>query len=277
MEKKILAGKKILLTRTPEQASEIKEKLEKYGAEVFSLPTIRIVPPKSYSELDKAINEVETYQWIIFTSQNAADYFFQRYFRKNKTLVNLKKIKIGAIGPATRKKLEEYNLKIVFQPKKYTSEGIVKEFKTKKFGIGGGHLKGERILLPRADIAPQWLPEQLSKLGFQVTQVVAYRTEREKKIQPGIKKMLKNGKIDFVVFTSSSTVKNFLALIPKKKLHPKIKFVSIGPVTTKTARELGLKISIQAKKYTTAGLVKVILNYADVRRRCAEQSEASRR
>ncbi len=276
MNKKILAGKKILLTRTLEQASEIKEKLEKYGAEVFSLPTIRIVPPKSYSELDKAINEVETYQWIIFTSQNAADYFFQRYFRKNKTLVNLKKIKIGAIGPATRKNLEEYNLKIVFQPKKYTSEGIVKEFKTKKFGIGGGHLKGdylkgdylkgERILLPRADIAPQWLPEQLSKLGFQVTQVVAYRTEREKKIQPGIKKMLKNGKIDFVVFTSSSTVKNFLALIPKKKLHPKIKFVSIGPVTTKTARELGLKIFIQAEKYTTAGLVKAILSYADYRR-----------
>lgn len=272
MRKKILAGKKILLTRTPEQASEIKEKLEKYGAEVFSLPTIRIVPPKSYSELDKAINEVETYQWIIFTSQNAADYFIKRYFRKNKTLVNLKKIKIGAIGPATRKKLEEYNLKIVFQPKKYTSKGIVKEFKTKKFGIGGGylrgahlkggHLKGERILLPRADIAPQWLPEQLSKLGFQVTQVVAYRTEREKKIQPQIKKMLKNGKIDFAVFTSSSTVKNFLALIPKKKLHPKIKFVSIGPVTTKTARELGLKISIQAKKYTTAGLVKAILQIA---------------
>ncbi len=261
MNKKVLNRKTILLTRASEQISEIAGKLQRLGAEVIKLPTIRIVPPKRFRDLDKAIGEIENYQWIIFTSQNGVDFFFQRYLKKGKSLEALKKIRIGAIGPATSKKIEKYQLKVVFAPEKYTSEIFVKNFKTKNFKISGC-----KILLPRADIAPDWLPRELSKLGAKVTQVVAYRTVKEKKVSPGIKKMLKTGKINLAVFTSSSTVRNFLSLIGKNNLSPKVEFASIGPVTTKTAQELGLKIKIQAKEYTLDGLVKAILNYADVRR-----------
>jgi len=270
MRKKVLEGKKILLTRASEPKVEIRKKLEKLGAEVLKLPTIRIRPPKSYADLDKAISEIENYDWIIFTSQNGVNFFFQRYLKKGKPFPVLKKIKIGAIGPATSKKIKKYNLEVVFEPKKYTSREIVKNFKAQSFKI-----KGTRILLPRADIAPAYLPKELSKLGAEVTPLVAYRTIRERKVPSRIKKMLRNGEIDFVVFTSSSTVKNFLPLIPKEYINPKIKFVSIGPVTTKTAKELGLKIKIQAKEHTLDGLLKAILNSADCRRRrCEALAEA---
>jgi len=264
-QKRVLAGEKILLTCALEQASKIKEKLEKFGAEVFNLPTIRIVPPKSYRHLDEAIGEIENYQWIIFTSQNAVDFFFQRYRKKKRPWEILRKIKIGAIGPATRKKIKKYHLEVAFEPKKYTSRELVKNFKSKNL-----EMRGTKILLPRADIAPEWLPQKLKKFGAQVTRVVAYRTIRERKVPFRIKKMLRTGEIDFVIFTSSSTVKNFFSLIPKEYLHPKIKFVSIGPVTTETAKELGLKIKIQAKEHTTDGLVKAILRNADDHRRRPE-------
>lgn len=256
----MLEGKRFLLTRSAEQTVEITKKLEKFGAKVFKLPTIRIVPPKSYHDLDKAISEIENYQWIIFTSQNGVDYFFQRYRKKGKSFEVLKKIKIGAIGPATEKKIKNYHLRIVFEPKIYTSEGIIRDLKKKKFQI-----EGTRILLPRADIAPQWLPQELTKLGAEVTQVIAYRTMREKKVPARIKKMLRTGEIDLVIFTSSSTVKNFLSLVGKNNLSQKVKFASIGPVTTKTAQELGLKINLQAKEPTLDGLVESILSYADYR------------
>lgn len=279
MRKRLLKGKKILLTRSREQGEEMCKKLERLGAEVVEFPTIRIVPPKNYSQLDKAIAKIEDYNWIIFTSQNAIDFFFNRFKMKNKTFKTLKKRKIGVIGPATGKKVKNYGLKVGLLPKRYTTEGIVEEFQT---------MMPERdkfsrlnILLPRADIATPLLPERLSKLGAKVTQVVAYRTVKEKKCSPKVKKMLKNGKIDFVTFTSSSTVRNFFNLVKRKDIHPvrkdvssgisngvhpKIKFVSIGPVTTKTAKELGLKISIQAREHTTDGLIEAILNWTRVNR-----------
>ncbi|HCJ66897.1 MAG TPA: hypothetical protein DHV62_06110 [Elusimicrobia bacterium] len=263
MKNKVLEGKKILLTRASEQIGEIAKKLDKLGAEVLKLPTIRIATPKSYRDLDKVIREIENYQWIIFTSQNGVEFFFQRYLKKGKFLKTLtrlakqEKIKIGAIGPATEKRIKNYHLRVVFEPKVYTSKGIIRDLKKKS------QIEGTRILLPRADIAPQWLPQELTKLGAQVTQVVAYRTIREKKVPPRIKKMLKTGGIDLVIFTSSSTVKNFLSLVGKNNLSPEVKFASIGPVTTKTAKELGLKIEIQAQEHTLNGLVKAILRYTD--------------
>jgi len=264
MKKRPLEGSKILLTRSRDQAEEMCKKLEKLGAGVVEFPTIRIVPPKNYSQLDKAIVKIEDYDWIIFTSQNAIDFFFNRFKTKNKNFKVLKKIKIGVIGPATAKRVKNYGLKIALLPKKYTTEGIVKEFQ--RMMPKKDEFSGLNILLPRADIATPLLPEGLNKLGARVTQVVAYRTVKEKNPSRVVKKMLKNGKIDFVTFTSSSTVRNFFNLVKRKDIHPKIKFVSIGPVTTKTAKELGLKIDLEAKEHTVDGLIKVILNWTRVNR-----------
>ena len=258
---KPLLGKKILITRSSEQASELCTKLENLGAEIVHLPTIRILPPERYNGLDKAISELNKYDWIIFTSSNGVDSFFTRLKQKGKDLDSLSNTKICAIGPATAQKIESYNLKVDLEPKQFTSEEIVKRFKP--ILSQQGKL---RILLPRSDIAPDLLPNELKKLGAEVKQVVAYRTVKERNMPRSIKQMLKNGQIDIITFTSSSTVKNFFYLIKKEELHPRIKFASIGPVTTKTVEQLDLKIEIQAREYTAEGLVKAILQNADYHR-----------
>jgi uroporphyrinogen III methyltransferase/synthase len=254
-ENKPLFGKHILVTRSRSQASELADLLEKNGAEPIEFPTIKIVPPENFDQLDSAIENLGKYNWLIFTSANGVDFFFERLKFLGKDLRELKGIRIAAIGPATAKKLENLNLLIDYVPKEYKAEAVIEGFK--KFGVSGLN-----ILIPRAEVAREILPDQLREMGANVDVVTAYKTVMDHSKVDKVKKMLLQGKIDIVTFTSSSTVKNFTKLLKDldlKKLLEKVAIACIGPITAETARNLGLKVDIEAKEYTIHGLVEAII------------------
>lgn len=255
-ENKALFGKTIVVTRSRDQASEFSEKLTKLGAEVIEFPTISIAVPDDFTPLDDAINKLGKTDWLVFTSVNGVDAFFDRIFRLGKDIRDLTGIKFCAIGPATAKRITDLHIKVDCRPPKYVAESIVEEFKKM------GEIKGKSFLMPRADIARSYLPEELESLGAKVTDIVAYKTVLAEPRDLKIVDKLKNGEISVVTFTSSSTVKNFVQIIGKEnisEINSSVRFASIGPITTKTAEELGINITIEAKEYTIPGLVEVLL------------------
>lgn len=255
-ESKPLFGKTIVVTRSREQASEFADQLSEYGAQVIEFPTIEIAKPDTIQPLDEAINNVQNYNWLVFTSINGVDAFFRRLFELEKDIRDLKGIKVCAIGPATEDGIKRYCLKVDCRPPKFVAESVVDELKkvTK--------IKGENFLLPRADIARSFLPDELQKLGGKVTDLVAYKTMMA---QPGNMNLLdkiRNGEVHIVTFTSSSTVRNFVEIVGRENLlalNSHVQYASIGPITTQTAEEMGLRISIKANEYTIPGLVSAIL------------------
>ncbi|MCF8010008.1 MAG: uroporphyrinogen-III C-methyltransferase [Clostridiales bacterium] len=254
-EKKPLFNKKIIVTRTREQASMLSKKLSWLGAEPVELPTIKIIPPEDFTPLDKAIEKIHYFKWIIFTSVNGVKIFMQRFYHLNKDVRDLKDIKICAIGPATGKLLNAYGLKVDFVPSEFKAEQIIEGLKNKLY-------PGIEILLPRADIARNILPESLKESGANVTEIAAYKTITESSNTGAISKMLENNEIDIITFTSSSTVRNFATMFNNKRLQELLQGVHIaciGPITANTAIELGLDVSIQASEYTIDGLVEEII------------------
>jgi uroporphyrinogen III methyltransferase/synthase len=215
--------------------------------------------------MDSAIRGLDTFHWLVFTSVNGVESFFSRLFYLGGDARWLNGVKICAIGPATAREVERHCIKVDCQPSKYVAEEVLEELKRQ----APGGLRGKRVVIPRADIARSFLPEELEKLGAEVVELVAYRTvlaePSEQKGAGGREKTLleklKRGEIDVVTFTSSSTVRNFVEIVGKENvgaLDGKVCFASIGPITTKTAQELGLKITIEAKEYTIPGLVKAV-------------------
>ncbi|MEW6620677.1 MAG: uroporphyrinogen-III C-methyltransferase, partial [bacterium] len=255
-EKKPLFGKKILITRTREQASELSKLLKTYGASVVEFPVIKIVLPVDVKKLDNAITQLDTYDWIIFTSVNGVKYFFNQLRKIGKDIRELKGLKIAAIGPATNKMLRDLELNVDYQPEEeWTQEGLIEGFK--KF-----EMRGKRVLVPRSEEARQVLIEGLKEMEAQVDDVAAYRTIKEESDVGYLKELLSRGEIDIITFTSSSTVTNFCCLFNKEEINHllnKVKIASIGPITTQKAQALGLKVDITAKEYTIKGLVKAIL------------------
>lgn len=256
-ETKPLFGKRVLVTRSREQASVLSEAIEALGGEPFEFPTISVVEPEDYAPLDQAIKELNNYKWVIFTSVNGVKAFFQRLSHHRKDIRELCSAKLCAIGPKTKEALENYGLLVETVPGEYRAEEIVDELRGK---VGAG----ERILLPRADIARKVLPEALGRMGAVVTEVTAYRTVMGGGNGAGVKEMLEQGEIQLVTFTSSSTVRNFVKLLDAPNLKGLLEAVTvacIGPITADTARELGVKVDVMAKEYTIEGLVKAILAY----------------
>lgn len=266
-EKKPLFGKRVLVTRSREQAAEMVEALEEMGAEAVELPTIKIVPPESYEDLDRAISKISqpqasnlkpqasAYDWIIFTSANGVDFFFRRLRELGKDVRILKGIKLAAIGPATTEKLEEVGLLVDYMPSKYVAEAVVKGFKN--LGVAS-----QRILIPRAEVAREILPQELEKLGAQVNVVSTYRTVPDSSIIAELRRLLSEGRINIIAFTSSSTVKNFMKAVEGLNLENLLRSVQIaciGPVTAQTAEECGLKVAATAKDYTIQGLVQAMV------------------
>lgn len=254
--KKPLFARTVLITRSREQASALKEKLEDLGAEVVEFPTVAITDPSDYAGLDGQIDNLNIFNWIIFTSVNGVEYFFKRLFKKNKDLRDLKGISIAVIGAATKEKLESFHLKADFMPSDFTSQAIINGLKHKS-------ISGQRILLPRSQIADEVLSVGLRQLGAEVREVAVYNT-----IKPEINiKLLKNKKIGIVTFTSSSTVNNFVSSFssPKeiKQFFPKTKFASIGPITSKAAKRWGLIVHAEAKEHTIDGLIKAMIKLSD--------------
>ncbi len=255
-EKKPLFGKRIIITRPKGQSGEFSETLQLYGAEVIEFPTIEIVPPESYKEMDRAISKVEKYDWIIFTSANGVRPFFERLKVNKRDIRALKGIKICAIGPKTARELEGHGLFLDLIPEEYRAESVIES-------LGKGDLKGKKILIPRAKVARDVLPDELRNMGAEVDVVTAYRTVRPESELDWIRKYFLDRKVSAITFTSSSTVKNFMEMFGKEagSLLNGVVVACIGPVTRKTAEELGIKTDVMPDEYTTPALAEALVEY----------------
>ncbi len=251
-----LFGKTVLVTRPKNQAESFIKLLESKGAQIISFPTIEIVPPRSFKALDGAINNVSSYDWIIFTSVNGVRAFFKRLRELDKDIRELHGAKIAAIGDITSRAIEDMGINVDLVPKDFRAEGLIEQFSKQK-------IKDTYILLPRAKVARDILPQALKEMGAKVKVVTAYISKKpeKRKIQI-IQKLLNGNKIDLLTFTSSSTARNFFELVPNFKLDNKnLAIACIGPITAKTVREFGFKPRIIPKQYTVEALADEIIDY----------------
>lgn len=251
-----LSGRRIVVTRARPQASSFVAALERLGAEAIEFPTIEIVPPESYEALDRAIQNIEQYDWIIFTSVNGVSCFSDRRAHLKLDARGLGKIRAAAIGPETAKALESLGVAPHIVPQEFRAEAILEMLRPEE-------MRGRKVLIPRAAEARDVLVRTLRQRGAYVDVVEAYRTLAP---QDGTDRMraLLAAKADMVTFTSSSTVKNFVALAGAKDLE---KFLStaaigcIGPITRATAEEMGIRVDVVAMEYTITGLTRAIVEY----------------
>jgi uroporphyrinogen III methyltransferase / synthase len=257
LKKNLLAGKKILITRAREQSGHSATLLKKLGAEVIEFPTIEIVPPTTWRGFDRAIDQLKSYDWIIFTSANGVNFFFERLREKGRDCYMPSSVKVCAIGPATASQLKDKGIRVDYVPKEFVAEAILKGFKEMV-------VKGRRILLARAKEARDVLPQGLRKIGAEVDVVVVYQTVKPKGGSRRLKKLLRDGGIDVITFTSSSTVNHFAELLKKedlKKLLDGIAIACIGPITARTAKKWEMRVQILPKQYTIPALTRSIAEY----------------
>jgi uroporphyrinogen III methyltransferase/synthase len=256
-----LFGKRIVVTRPRAQAAELVDALEQLGATVVEAPTVRIVPPEDFGPLDEACAAVGQFNWVIFTSANGVDYFFQRLIASPADARALAGVKLCAIGPGTAERLARHGLKVDLMPGEYRAEAVVEALRAT------GDLSGQSFLLPRADIAREMLAEELRKSGGVVTEVTAYRTvavEPDRDNEPDIYRMLLDRRVDAMTFTSASTVRNFVRLYgtePVADLLQPVAIASIGPVTAEAALQCGIKTTIMPAEYTIPALVRAIVDH----------------
>ncbi len=250
-----LFGKRILVTRAEHQAHELSRLLLQRGAMPIQMPVIRIGPPHTWSELDQAILNLKDYNWLLFTSVNAVEIFWKRLCKLDLDGRWLAGTKIGAIGPATAKAVEEKGIRPDYSPKEYTSQAFVAGFKKQD-------IAGCRVLLPRADIAGNELAEGLTRLGAKVSQITAYKTTTATKGVLQGKRMLSRGQIDVITFTSASAVNSLLAILGQSWTAIKqTKLACIGPNTVAALSQKGVKADIVAAEHTIPGLVAAIEQY----------------
>jgi uroporphyrinogen III methyltransferase / synthase len=262
-----LWGKRIVVTRAREQASALSERLRAAGAEPIEYPVIAFAPPDDWSLLDRALREIDGYDWVIFTSVNGVRYTLDRMRDLGVDPQRLNGLKLAAIGPATAAALQDAGLRASFVPNEFVAEAVLAQI---------GDVSADRILLPRADIARELLADGLEAKGATVDNVVAYRTvlgtgeARTENQEPGSDRvvgLLRDRGIDAVTFTSSSTVKNFFARLDQsgvtndeaRDLLHRVTIAAIGPITANTAREFGLHVAIEAEKYTIDGLMDALI------------------
>jgi uroporphyrinogen III methyltransferase/synthase len=248
-----LFGRRIVITRDRSRAGDLASRLTVLGADVLELPTIEIRPALDPEPLHRAIAELESYDWLIFTSANGVRFFMDRLDASARDLRALR-ARICAIGPATRAAIEALHLKVDLMPEEYVAESLVSAF-------GGIELTGRRVLLPRAAVARDLVPDELARRGAVVHVVEAYRTVVPRDAETNAKKMFGAGpKPDWITFTSSSTVNNFLDVAGKDALAG-VRVASIGPVTSATLRRQGIEVTAEARPFTVEGLVNAILEH----------------
>jgi uroporphyrinogen III methyltransferase/synthase len=256
-EDKPLLGKRIVVTRAREQASDLVRLLFDAGAECLECPTIKIEPPDDWSRLDEVIDRLASYDWLVFTSVNGVNFFFDRLFEMGKDVRVLSRLKTAVIGPATQKRLFDFGVRSDIVPESYRAESVVEAFANEK-------LTGKKILLPRAKEARPVLPVELRKMGADVDEISVYYTQMVSENAEILRQHLEAGTVDLITFTSSSTVRNFKSLLPPEKfeeLIQTVKVASIGPITTETAESLGFEVHITAETYTIPGLFSAVLQY----------------
>jgi uroporphyrinogen III methyltransferase / synthase len=256
-ETRPLMGKKIVVTRAREQASDLTRLLSDLGAECLECPTIEIQPADDIKPMDLAIKNLSCYDWLIFTSVNGVKFFFERLFATGMDVRALHHLQTATIGPATAKKLFGFGLNSDIIPQTYRAESIIEAF-------GKKEVRGKKILLPRAKEARPILPVELGKMGAVVDEVAAYCTKKVPKSADVLLKDLQQKNIDLITFTSSSTVRNFRELLPSenfKTLMAGVTIASIGPITAQTAEESGFDVHIVAKSFTIEGLCEAICEH----------------
>ncbi len=261
-EHRPLLGKKIMVTRTREQASELVECLENLGADCLEFATIALEPPDSWQPLDDAVKNLTSYDWLLFTSINSIKFFFGRILENGLDARCLQGVKIAAVGTATDKELRKYGLRADLLPEsEFTGAGLANEL------LKVGEVNGKKFLLPRAKKASETLPTALNEGGGEVDIVPTYQNIRPEGQEKELRSLLTEEQVDMVTFTSSSTVKNFIFMLnaagneEQEKLLSGVNTASIGPITSKTAVENGLKIDVQPSTYTIADLVNSIVEY----------------
>jgi uroporphyrinogen III methyltransferase/synthase len=252
-EQRPLFGRRMVVTRTREQASQLSEQLRERGAEVLEIPTIKIQPPDDRAQLIDALQGLGEYDWLIFTSPNGVTVFFDYFFKAYDDIRALGNLRLAAVGPATAAKLRELHLRVDVMPDQYVGKKIgaaLREYES---------VDNLRILIARAQVADPDLPKHLEELGGIVDDIPVYKTVPEIEDRDGAAARLAEAGADWITFTSSSTVENFHARFPLPELlrqFPGIRLASIGPETTKAIVALGLKPAFEAKPHTIEGLIR---------------------
>ncbi len=252
-----LFGKRIVVTRARRQASELVQCLRSLGGEPLELPTIAVREPEAWESLDRALDQIEAYHWLLFTSANAVESFFGRLRARGRDIRDLKGILLGAIGPGTARSLESLCMRVDLTPDEYTAEALLGALA--RIGV-----EGKRILIPRALEAREVLPERLRDLGAAVDVAVAYQTVPSGLTSEEVRDLFTQGRVDAITFTSSSTVKNFVGIVGQENLQGLLQGVTvacIGPITASTARGLGISPDVVAKQYTIMGLVEALVDH----------------
>ena len=258
-ETKPLFGKRIVVTRTRQQASKLSSKFIGHGAEILEIPTIKTAEPKKKSLLKDAFSQLGSYEWIIFTSPNGVDWFFHWFFQIFKDIRAIGGAKIAAVGPATAKKLTDMHLNVDLTPDKYVTGEIVGALKETQ------NIENVMLLLMRAEVANPDLPEQLAEEGAIVDDIPCYRTVIETEDISGAAADFTESGADWITFTSSSTVEHFHSRFDLPKImekFPGLKTASIGPETSKALHALDIEPTIEAQSHTIPGLVEAVLGYS---------------
>jgi uroporphyrinogen-III synthase len=252
-----LKGVRVLVSRAKKQAGSLSSELRNLGAKILEIPFIEIHRPKSFAPLDAALRSAASYDWLILTSVNGVKALFERMEKLKQDAGVLSKLKIAAIGPATKAAIEEQGLKVRITPKEYVAESVVEAL--------AARVSGKRVLLVRAKVARDVIPNELRKAGAELEVVEAYETVVPAKSRERLLAALANAKQrpHVITFTSSSTARNFVKLIGRREakacFRSGVRSASIGPVTSDTLREFGLPVNLQAEEYTMPGLIRAIV------------------
>ena len=253
-DQRTLFGKKVLITRSRSQASRLRTLLEQAGANAVELPTIQIEPLEDFSELDATVGNLKDYAWVIFASANAVESVFERLEAQGKDARAFVGTTIGAIGPATAQALSRRGITADFVPSRPVSEAVLQE-------LSGRDWKGVSVLLPSADIGRDELQKGLAKRGAKVNRLAAYRNVPVAGVGDLARDAFNAG-VDVVTFTSSSTVRNLVEILDGDRAALDASFIAcIGPVTSATARELGLRVDLEAAEHTVEGLVDALTSH----------------
>jgi uroporphyrinogen-III synthase len=269
-EKHPLAGTRILVGRARHQAGSLSASLRSLGATVIEIPFIEIRKPQSYRPLDDALKNIRNYDWLILTSANGVEAMWERVRKLRITRQTLQHLQIAAIGPATKKAIVKHGLQVKMVPEEYVAESVVKGLRDK--------VNGKRVVLIRAKVARDVIPEELRAAGAEVDVVEAYETVAPEKSRTRLRALMKNAarRPHIVTFTSSSTARNFAELLgnfqagshnpgstkagsTKADSISHVQFASIGPVTSATLRELQMPVAIEAREFTMGGLIRAIV------------------
>ena len=260
-----LRGTRILVGRARHQAGSLSAGLRSLGASVIEIPFIEIRKPQSFAPLDDALKNHKAYDWLILTSANGVEAMWERLRKLRIARTRLNHLQIAAIGPATKRAIVKQGLKVKMMPEEYVAESVVKGLHDK--------VNGKRVLLVRAKVARDVIPDSLRAAGAHVDVVEAYETVVPEKSKTRLRALFRNKqrRPHIVTFTSSSTVRNFAELLGGTKRDKKnagasvasalkdVQFASIGPITSATLRELDLPVSIEAREFTMAGLIRAIV------------------